>query len=197
MITTTYTGTTELRALEELEKIGAQIKVSYDTGTTRLHAKAWLFHRKSGFSTVYIGSSNLTHTAQATGLEWNVRASQRLNADVVDAFERTFETYWQDLHFEEFDVHRFSWATGKSPQDDSILTPFRIEPYPFQRQMLDRLELERERGFRNNLIVAATGTGKTVVAALDYRRMQPSEERVRLLFVAHRREILEQSQAVF
>ena len=197
VITTTYTGTTELRALEELEKIGAQIKVSYDTGTTRLHAKAWLFHRKSGFSTVYIGSSNLTHTAQATGLEWNVRASQRLNADVVDAFERTFETYWQDPHFEEFDVHRFSWATGKSAQDDSILTPFRIEPYPFQRQMLDRLELERERGFRNNLIVAATGTGKTVVAALDYRRMQPSEERVRLLFVAHRSEILEQSQAVF
>ena len=197
VITTTYTGTTELRALEELEKIGAQIKVSYDTGSTRLHAKAWLFHRKSGFSTVYIGSSNLTHTAQATGLEWNVRASQRLNADVVDAFERTFETYWQDPHFEEFDVKRFSQSTEGSPQGASILTPFRIEPYPFQRQMLERLELERERGFRSNLIVAATGTGKTVVAALDYRRLQATETRARLLFVAHRSEILEQSQSVF
>ena len=51
---------------------------------------------------MYIGSSNLTHTAQATGLEWNVRASQRLNADVVYAFQRTFETYWQDPHFEEY-----------------------------------------------------------------------------------------------
>ena len=197
VITSTYTGTTELRALEELERIGAQIKVSYDTGSTRLHAKAWLFHRRSGFSTVYIGSSNLTHTAQATGLEWNVRASQRLNADVVDTFERTFETYWQDPHFEEFDRERFTQSTVGVSQDDSILTPFRIEPYPFQRQMLDLLELERERGFCNNLIVAATGTGKTVVAALDYRRLQPTLQRARLLFVAHRSEILEQSQAVF
>ena len=197
VITTTYTGTTELRALEELEKIGAQVKVSYDTGSTRLHAKAWLLYRNSGFSTVYIGSSNLTHTAQATGLEWNVRASQRLNADVVYAFQRTFETYWQDPHFEEFDRERFSRLSETSIQDGSILTPFRIEPYPFQRSMLDQLELERIRGFRKNLIIAATGTGKTVVAALDYRRLQSTEEKARLLFVAHRNEILEQSQAVF
>ena len=197
LITTTYTGTTELRALQELKKIGARIKVSYDSGSTRLHAKAWLFHRESGFSTVYIGSSNLTHTAQATGLEWNVRASQCLNSEIIDAFKRTFETYWQDPHFEEFDADRFSKATDESPQDGSILTPFRIEPYPFQRQMLDRLELERQRGFHSNLIVAATGTGKTVVAALDYRRLQLTGERARLLFIAHRSEILEQSQTIF
>ena len=197
LITTTYTGTTELRALQELEKIGAQIKVSYDTGTTRLHAKAWKFHRNSGFSTVYIGSSNLTHTAQATGLEWNVRASQRLNQDVVDAFDRTFETYWQDPHFESFEAERFARATQAVARDITILTPFTIEPYPFQRQMLDQLQLERDRGYRNNLIVAATGTGKTVVAALDYRRLRNVEDRARLLFVAHRSEILEQSQAIF
>lgn len=197
VITTTYTGTTELRALEELEKIGAQIKVSYDVGSTRLHAKAWMFHRTSGFSTIYIGSSNLTHTAQATGLEWNVRASQRLNPDLIDSFDRTFATYWQEPHFENFDAERFSQATGASTRDDSILTPFTIEPYPFQRQMLDLLQLERDHGFQNNLIVAATGTGKTVVAALDYRRLQSSERRARLLFVAHRSEILDQSRAVF
>lgn len=197
IITTTYTGTTELRALLELEKIGAQIKVSYDTGSTRLHAKAWLFHRKSGFSTVYIGSSNLTHTAQATGLEWNVRASERLNAEVVDAFDRIFETYWQDTQFEEFQEERFSQVNQASIQGGSILTPFKIEPYPFQRHMLDLLELERSRGHYKNLIVAATGTGKTVVAALDYRKLQSTEDRARMLFVAHRSEILEQSQAIF
>ena len=197
VIATTYTGTTELRALEELEKIGAQIKVSYDVGSTRLHAKAWMFRRNSGFSTIYIGSSNLTHTAQATGLEWNVRASQRLNPDLIDSFDRTFATYWQDPHFENFDAERFSRATRSTSQSDSILTPFIIEPFPFQRQMLDLLKLERDRGFQNNLIVAATGTGKTVVAALDYRRLQQSERRVRLLLVAHRSEILEQSRAVF
>ena len=88
-------------------------------------------------------------------------------------------------------------ATEYSPSGDIILTPFTITPFPFQRQMLDLLQLERERGYRNNLIVAATGTGKTVVAALDYRRLQSTEDRARLLFVAHRSEILEQSQAIF
>ena len=197
VITTTYTGTTELRALEDLVKIGAQVKISYETGSTRLHAKSWLFYRDSGFSTVYIGSSNLTHTAQVTGLEWNVRASQRLNPDLIDAFERAFSTYWEDSHFEGFDAERFSRFTEFETQNDRILTPFAIEPYPFQRQMLDRLQVERNRGRQNNLIVAATGTGKTVVAALDYRRLRSTEKRARLLFVAHRNEILQQSRTVF
>ena len=146
-ITTTYTGTTELRALQELEKIGAQIKVSYDTGSTRLHAKAWLFYRKSGLSTVYIGSSNLTHTAQATGLEWNVRASQRINSELIDAFDRTFETYWQDPHFEEFDADRFSRATATTPGGDSILTPFRDS-------------LNKSAAMRRSM-VAAAGAGRS------------------------------------
>ncbi len=75
VLTTTYTGSTEARALDALRDAGAEVLVSYDTSTTRLHAKAWLFHRQSGFSTAYIGSSNLTHSAQVSGLEWNVRVS--------------------------------------------------------------------------------------------------------------------------
>ena len=63
VMTTTYTGTTEQRALDELRKAGAKVRVSYDRTATRLHAKAWLFRRHSGFTTVYIGSSNLTHQA--------------------------------------------------------------------------------------------------------------------------------------
>jgi hypothetical protein len=69
IITTTYTGSTELRALQALDDLGAEVKVSYDLSTTRLHAKAWLFWRDSGLSTVYISSSNLTFSAQVTGLE--------------------------------------------------------------------------------------------------------------------------------
>src|SRR5581483_5063647 len=64
VLTTTYTGSTEARALDELQDVGAEIRVSYDTTGTRLHAKAWLLHRESRFSTAYIGSSNLTHSAQ-------------------------------------------------------------------------------------------------------------------------------------
>ena len=147
IITTTYTGTTELRAVQALVDAGAEVKVSYDTTSTRLHAKAWCFHRATGFSTVYIGSSNLTFSAQVTGREWNVRASQQRNPDLVAAFERVFETYWADPHLEPFDPERFAAATARAA-DDSIDTPFSIEPYPFQRQILEKLEVERRRGDR-------------------------------------------------
>ncbi|NLA34071.1 MAG: DEAD/DEAH box helicase, partial [Actinobacteria bacterium] len=85
-----------------------------------------------------------------------------------------------------------AWAN-----DDSIATPFRIELYPFQRQILEQLEVERRRGHPNTLVVAATGTGKTVISALDYRQLSVQLGRSRLLFVAHRKEILEQSRTTF
>ena len=197
IITTVYTGSTELRALEALAEIGADIKVSYDTTTTRLHAKAWLFHRHTGLSTVYIGSSNLTFSAQVTGLEWNVRASEQKNPELIDAFEQTFETYWEDAHFETFDAERFAGALDQQARDDFTLTPFDLVPYPFQHQMLEQLEVDRRRGNPHNLVVAATGTGKTIVAAFDYRRLREQLDRTRLLFVAHRSEILEQSRNIF
>jgi len=84
LLTTTYTNSTEQHALEELAALGAEVRVSYDTTGTRLHAKAWHFHRAGGMSTAYIGSSNLTHQAQRTGLEWNVRVSGARNRSVVD-----------------------------------------------------------------------------------------------------------------
>ncbi|MBN4047603.1 DUF3427 domain-containing protein [Acidimicrobiaceae bacterium AH-315-P05] len=197
IITTTYTGSTELRALDALADLGGQVRVSYDTSTTRLHAKAWMFHRATGFSTVYIGSSNLTFSAQVTGLEWNVRASQRLNPDLISAFDRTFATYWADPHFEAFDPERFARATAVAEGNDSVVTPFDIEPYPFQRQILERIQVERCKGHPHNLIASATGTGKTIMAALDYRHLRTELDRARLLFVAHRSEILEQSQLMF
>ena len=198
VITTIYTGSTEQRALEALQDLGAEVRVSYDTSTTRLHAKAWMFHRASGFSTVYIGSSNLTFSAQVAGLEWNVRGSQRRNPELVDAFDRTFASYWADDHFEPFDPEQFEKATQRESSDAEVtLTPFQIEPYPFQRTILERLEVERRRGRPHNLVVAATGTGKTVVAALDYRRLRDTLDRSRLLFVAHRQEILKQCRTTF
>jgi len=197
IITTVYTNSTELRALEALEHIGAKVRVSYDTTSTRLHAKAWHFHRESGFSTVYIGSSNLTFSAQVTGLEWNVRASNTRNPELIDTFDRTFETYWADEHFEPLDPQRFLDATTSTASNLSPYSLFEIRPFPFQRQMLDQLQLARLAGDSNTLVVAATGTGKTIVSALDYRRLSQDLERSRLLFIAHRTEILEQSQNVF
>jgi superfamily II DNA or RNA helicase len=200
IITTTYTGSTEGRALEALSDLGAEIKVSYDTGSTRLHAKAWLFERQSGYATAYIGSSNLTHTALHDGLEWNVRLSSVVAGDLLDRFRATFATYWADPSFEAYEKDIFEEALERArpgAQPTSLL-PFDIHPYPFQAEMLYQLEVERTRFDRwRNLVVAATGTGKTVVSAFDYRRLREEWGDPSLLFVAHRQEILEQSLVTF
>ncbi|HZU14506.1 MAG TPA: DUF3427 domain-containing protein [Chloroflexota bacterium] len=199
VITTTYTGTTEPRALDELARIGAEIKVSYDTRATRLHAKAWLFERASGFSTAYIGSSNLTHSALHQGLEWNVRLTQARSPALLDRFRAAFETYWSDAHFRAYRPDEFAVAVQRTHNDSSTeYTPFDIVPFEYQRAMLDTLEAERMRHGRwRNLVVAATGTGKTIVAALDYKRVAEQWKDASLLFVAHRQEILEQSRHLF
>lgn len=199
VLTTTYTGSTEAQALDALVALGADVRVSYDTSTTRLHAKAWLFHRGSGFSTAYIGSSNLTHSAQVSGLEWNVRVSGARNPDVVDKVVAVFESYWSGGDFVPYDRGEFHARTAAAaPGAPALaLAPFELRPEPFQERLLEQIALARELGHHRNLLVSATGTGKTVMAAIDYARLREALPRARLLFVAHREEILEQSLALF
>jgi superfamily II DNA or RNA helicase len=197
LLTTTYTNSTEPRALDALTEIGAEVKVSYDTSLTRLHAKAWLFHRASGYSTAYIGSSNLTFAAQQTGLEWNVRVSGVRNPDVVEKMSAVFDSYWQNGDFIPYDREEFLARTKLDQHGALALPDIELVLRPFQEQLLDQLDLARSRGHHRNLVVAATGTGKTVMAATDYARLRRSLPRARLLFVAHRDEILEQSRATF
>lgn len=198
IVTTTYTNSTELRALDELADLGGQIKVSYDTASTRLHAKAWLFHRKSGYSTAYIGSSNLTHSAMVTGLEWNVRVSGVRNPDVVAKMTAVFDSYWASGDFVSFDSNEFRSRTQATEEEQGLrLSPIEIVLMPFQERLLEQVELARSQGRHRNLLVAATGTGKTVMAAVDYARLRERLSRDRLLFVAHREEILDQSRLTF
>jgi superfamily II DNA or RNA helicase len=198
VLTTVYTGSTELQALKLLESIGAKIRISYDTTGTRLHAKAWLFHRESGYSTAYVGSSNLTHSAQVSGLEWNVRISGKRNRSVIDKISAVFESYWEQPDFEPFEAERFIEATkSERPNAAITLSPIEIRLEPFQERLLEQIEVARARGHHRNLLVSATGTGKTVMAAVFYARLRSSLPRARLLFVAHRAEILEQSRATF
>jgi superfamily II DNA or RNA helicase len=198
VLTTTYTNSTEQRALDELERIGAQIKVSYDTSSTRLHAKAWIFHRETGYSTAYIGSSNLTHSAQVLGLEWNVRVSGARNPDAVSKMEAVFTSYWESGDFVPYDAAQFAQRTQALAADDiTLLSPIEIELRPFQEALLEHVILARHQGHHRNLLVAATGTGKTVIAAVDYARLREELPRSRLLFVAHREEIIDQSRATF
>jgi superfamily II DNA or RNA helicase/HKD family nuclease len=201
VLTTTYTGSTEARALDLLADLGAEVRVSYDLTTTRLHAKAWLFHRRSAFNTAYVGSSNLTHSAQIAGLEWNVRVSAARNPDVVKKIEAVFDSYWEGGDFVPYDRVDFLESlerTGRSSgRDLVVLSPLEVRLEPFQERLLELITLSRTRGHHRNLLVSATGTGKTVMAAVDYGRLRSSLPRARLLFVAHREEILDQSQAMF
>ena len=200
VITTTYMQATDQRALDKLVELGAHIKVCYDTELTRLHAKAWLFHRDTKFTTAYIGSSNLSGAALMHGLEWNVRVSNVDARPIVEKFEAAFGSYWEDSRFVPYDRKTFAEVIGPPPKRDRS-SFLELHPYDFQEEILQRLETERfVHGRMRNLVVAATGTGKTVMAALDYRRLRARPEHggdLSLLYVAHRRQILDQSRETF
>lgn len=205
VLTTTYMGASDAKAVERLAQLPhAAVKVSYDEQATRLHAKAWVFHRRSGLSTAYVGSSNLSHAAQTDGLEWNLRITQTDQPAVLAQMQETFEQYWEDPHqFEHFDArsesHRARLVRALAPErrasnDDTL---FEIEPKDYQKPILEELATARRLGRHRNLVVAATGTGKTVLAALDYRALRAAGAVDSLLFVAHRQEILTQARRVF
>jgi superfamily II DNA or RNA helicase/HKD family nuclease len=209
VITTTYMGATEKRAVDELVRLGAEVRVAFDARTTKLHAKAWLLERSSGLTTAFVGSSNLSHTALFDGLEWNVRLSSIDAPHVVDRVRMTFESHWASEHFESYDPARNGEELERALRDHDrrsfgetstiSFANLDVRPYPHQQRMLEALTIERERHDRHrNLVVAATGTGKTVVAALDYRQLLEREgEDLSLLFIAHRGEILRQSLATY
>ena len=211
VITTTYLGATDARALDALvNEFGAEVRVNYETDRTRLHAKAWLLRRNTGFHTAYVGSSNLSHAALVDGLEWNVRLSAVSTPHLLEKFRATFDSYWENREFESYrpseDGDRLraalETASGRRERDGFTVTlsGLEVHPKPFQAEILEELDAERTIHDRHrNLIVAATGTGKTVIAALDYRRLVRDihGRDLTLLFVAHRKEILLQARRMY
>lgn len=202
IISTAYTGATDIRALEFLSSLpNTEVRISYDTERTRLHAKAYYFQRDSGFSTAYVGSSNLSNPAITSGLEWNVKLTEKDSKALINKIRVSFESYWNDPEFFRYDKQRFEEAIQRERRGDNEEIPcfFDIVPYYYQKEILDRLQAERTiHNHYKNLIVAATGTGKTVISAFDLRRFRKTiNPHARLLFVAHREEILKQSLHTF
>lgn len=202
--TTTYIGATDPEALRLLFNLpNTQVKVCFNTSQTRLHAKAYIFHRKTQFGSAYIGSANLSTPALSSGLEWTVKVAQQ---EIPHLWERSiveFESCWNDPNFELCtidDLDRIKDAlanskviTKRAPgaSDDHLRTYFAFHPHAYQAKMILELKAEREAGKTRHLIASATGTGKTIVAAFDYAEMAKTLGRnPRLLFLAHRRDII-------
>lgn len=204
VITTSYMGASDYKAILKLAELpNTEVKISYDNNRTRLHAKAYYFERETGFSTAYIGSSNISNPALSKGLEWNLKVSEYTSKDVVDSIIKTFETYWNDDEFRPFiptnevDNKELKEALSRKEKEYNQYVFFDLRPYSHQKEILEDLRMEREEySSYKNLVVAATGTGKTMIAAFDYKGKIKNGDK-KLLFLAHRKEILQQSIETF
>ena len=207
IITTSYMGATDAKAVEFLANLpNTEVKLSYNTQRERLHAKSYLFYRETGFHTGYIGSSNLSHSALTSGLEWNLKITSQEIPHIIEKSLSTFETYWESDDFELFDGKlesrtKLQHALQEARSDGDKHNPahfFDITPFPHQQEILEQLAMERSLHQRfRNLIVAATGTGKTLISAFDFARFLKTKPDAKLLFVAHKEEILRQAQAAY
>lgn len=217
ILTTTYMGATDpkaIRKLYELKEFGdVEIRASFNTNQERLHAKAYIFSRNSGFDTAYIGSSNLSRTALTKGLEWNMRVTSIENSHIINKTKATFDNYWNSEDFEIIDSEeklklfenaikeqKYGHGNCNSGETQYLV---RFERKTHQIKVLEKLQFERNH-FKSykNLVIAATGTGKTAISAFDFKdyskdlqRME--NRRARILFVAHREKILKQARSTF
>ncbi len=207
IITTSYMGATDAKAVQFLASLpNTEVKLSYNTNRERLHAKSYLFIRNTGFDTGYIGSSNLSHSALTSGLEWNLKITSQEIPHIIKKSLSTFETYWESPDFEHFDGkaesrEKLSNALQEAKGSFNPTTPsfyFDIKPHSHQNTILEKLQVERELHNRyRNLVVAATGTGKTIISAFDFSRFYNDNPEAHFLFIAHREEILKQALGAY
>ncbi|KAA1189113.1 DUF3427 domain-containing protein [Pseudohalioglobus sediminis] len=209
VLTGDYLGVTDpqaLRYLMLLHEQGAEVKVFESRGKTSFHMKAYLFTRSESATDAegcaFIGSSNLSHAALVSGLEWNLKVDQAEDHDRFARILCEYETLYANpscktLSHEWIDeyIQRIPEASAAPPasepgQDEQVPPP---EPNAIQLEALEALAASRQQGYRRGLVVLATGLGKTWLSAFDSQQMNAK----RVLFVAHREEILKQAEETF
>ena len=199
-------GATDAKAVEFLASLpNTEVKLSYNTERERLHAKSYLFLRNTGYHTGYIGSSNLSHSALTNGLEWNLKITSQEIPHIIEKSLSTFETYWASDDFEMFNSDDVSSEKLKAAlsqqrgvQENNAVYFFDVKPFPHQNDILEQLAVERSVHERfRNLVVAATGTGKTLISAFDFANFVKAKPEAKFLFIAHREEILKQARAAY
>jgi superfamily II DNA or RNA helicase/HKD family nuclease len=200
-------GITDPAALLRLLDLQAEAEPSnafelriYESGGCSFHPKAYIVTRADGEGAAFVGSSDLTETALRRGVEWNYRVVPSRDsagfAEVVDGFE----ALWRHPRTRALDaawVRAYAARRTVVPAADTGVAPEVLEPppvpHPLQQAALSALEQTRAAGNRAGLVVLATGLGKTWLSAFDsYRPEFP-----RVLFIAHREEILTQAMRTF
>ena len=214
ILTGNYLGITQPSALYLIRrKLGKQVDLRfYNEKNRSFHPKSYIFHYED-HSEIYIGSSNISRSALTSGIEWNYRFSSRADKSNYDKFFHSFEDlfenhsivideeelrkYSKNWHrpavakdLQRYDEERDDHSTDQGADYDSNITPL-FEPRGAQIEALCALEDTRAEGACRALVVAATGVGKTYLAAFD------SKDFARVLFVAHREEILAQAAISF
>ena len=202
IVTGDYLGVTQpeaLRRLLDLQTDDRKIELRvFESGNVSFHPKAWIVIDRAGGGTAFVGSSNMSATALRTGIEWNYRVITSHDTtgfgEVVDAFEALFDdercravdAEWVG----DYERRRRPQGIEFGQEDEPVVVPV---PHGVQLEALAALEATREAGNTAGLVVLATGLGKTWLSAFDSRR----PEYRRILFVAHREEILAQAMKTF
>ncbi|WP_124726878.1 DUF3427 domain-containing protein [Staphylospora marina] len=210
VLTSTYMNITEPEALKKLLGFSnVEVRV-YQTEGESFHTKAYLFHRDSGLNSVIIGSSNLSHSALRNGYEWNVKIPSAGYLPIYDQAKQKFQQTWEDrkaIAIDEAWLNQyqmvFQQAKMKKKESEVLLQPKPIyltdrssppvQPNGMQEQALKALKQSRWNGHKKGMIIAATGTGKTYLSAFDVFDVKPK----RLLFIAHREELLDRAMETF
>ena len=205
ILTGNYLGITQPPALYLIKhKLGEQVDLRfYNEKNRSFHPKSYMFHYKD-YSTIYIGSSNISKSALTSGIEWNYRFSSKTDSHNYEKFYNTFLDLFEhhSIVIDDDELKRYSknWhrpAVSKDLdrydlQDDETTNNLALfEPRGAQIEALCALENTRAEGAGRALVQAATGVGKTYLAAFD------SKDYERVLFVAHREEILKQAAQSF
>lgn len=191
IITSTYLGFNAPSMFKKLLKYNnIEIKIFEGKG---FHPKGYIFH-KDKQTDIMIGSSNLTQSALAENQEWNLFFSSNTQKDIVLKVEEEFDKQWkQSISLTEEWIEKYQKVYVKPVRHETIKISKEIKPNYMQKNALESLDNLRNNNKDKALLISATGTGKTYLAAFDVKAVHPK----RMLFVVHRRSIALKAMETF
>ena len=195
ILTSDYMRVTEPNALYRLLEVGG-VKIFNNPSNKSFHSKTYIFKRENQFE-IYIGSSNISYSALITGVEWNYNFIKEKDAEVAEILEKFGELYEKnsfELTLEwvrEYEKRYRKNEYGELFDKDEKLENREIEPIKFQIPALYELSKTREEGYKKALVIVGTGLGKTYLSVFDSKAFN------KILFIAHRDEILREARKSF